>query len=592
MRRKSTESGMPIVTYIGAACMVLVLVVSAVFTAGYEIFSEHVRQSNLAYTAQVFTQLEDQLQAQLQTLEDSLKGLAINRTMAAFFKGKFQELPFDSRRELDSLTMDVMLVNPDIRQIVVEGYNGITYYAADHNQVLSDAIQKLPEQPQFYYDLSPGLTIGKENKRCFLLSTSMYDIWNYTSSFFLGRMTMVVQLETLGLENFTDQYDMSLFLLNENGICASNREPTEMEQQILARADIFEDGQREIIVNGRSYLVHTGHIKALNSSLVSILPKENIMQELDQIRKSDICLMAGAVILMITVMFWLNRKINEPLYQLISHMQRIEHEEKRYFGNELHLSGYREIRQVSEEFNHMIRKFGDLTDDLVQTTTNLYEAQLQKKQAELLQLRSQINPHFLYNTLESLIGMAYLENADQTADMVKSLAQIFKYSVKGQDFVLVREEIAVTRAYLSIQQRRFPGVFEVHFCVDDDAVSCQMPKMLLQPLVENAVSHGFREQFAGTGGQLTVGVRREDKKLHLWVEDNGKGLNAEKMSYFNEMLCGDTMPSPDSIGLENVIGRIRLIYGGAGVFHMTGELGHGVRIDMELPLTYGGEKHV
>lgn len=431
MRRKSTESGMPIVTYIGAACMVLILVVSAVFTAGYEIFSEHVRQSNLAYTAQVFTQLEDQLQAQLQTLEDSLKGLAINRTIAAFFKGKFQELPFDSRRELDSLTMDVMLVNPDIRQIVVEGYNGITYYAADHNQVLSDAIQRLPEQPQFYYDLSPGLTIGKENKRCFLLSTSMYDIWNYTSSFFLGRMTMVVQLETLGLENFTDQYDMSLFLLNENGICASNREPTEMEQQILARADIFEDGQREIIVNGRSYLVHTGHIKALNSSLVSILPKENIMQELDQIRKSDICLMVGAVILMITVMFWLNRKINEPLYQLISHMQRIEHEEKRYFGNELHLSGYREIRQVSEEFNHMIRKVGDLTDDLVQTTTNLYEAQLQKKQAELLQLRSQINPHFLYNTLESLIGMAYLENADQTADMVKSLAQIFKYSVKG-----------------------------------------------------------------------------------------------------------------------------------------------------------------
>ena len=182
MRRKSTESGMPIVTYIGAACMVLVLVVSAVFTAGYEIFSEHVRQSNLAYTAQVFTQLEDQLQAQLQTLEDSLKGLAINRTVAAFFKGKFQELPFDSRRELDSLTMDVMLVNPDIRQIVVEGYNGITYYAADHNQVLSDAIQKLPEQPQFYYDLSPGLTIGKENKRCFLLSTSMYDIWNYNST--------------------------------------------------------------------------------------------------------------------------------------------------------------------------------------------------------------------------------------------------------------------------------------------------------------------------------------------------------------------------------------------------------------------------
>lgn len=365
-----------------------------------------------------------------------------------------------------------------------------------------------------------------------------------------------------------------------------------MEQQILARADILEDGQREITVNGKPYLVHTGHIKALNSSLVSILPKENITQELDQIRRSDMYLMVGAVILMIAVMFWLNRKINEPLYHLISHMQRIEHEEKRYFGNELHLSGYREIRQVSEEFNHMIRKVGSLTDDLVQTTTSLYEAQLQKKQAELLQLRSQINPHFLYNTLESLIGMAYLENADQTADMVKSLAQIFKYSVKGQDFVLVREEIAVTRAYLSIQQQRFPGVFETHFCVEDEAMACQMPKMLLQPLVENAVSHGFREQLAGTGGQLTVGVRRTESKLLLWVEDNGKGLDKAKIKQYNDMLHGEQLPSPDSIGLENVIGRIRLIYGGAGVFHMTGGPGRGVRIDMELPLTHGGEKHV
>lgn len=166
MRRKSTESGMPIVTYIGAACMVLVLVVSAVFTAGYEIFSEHVRQSNLAYTAQVFTQLEDQLQAQLQTLEDSLKGLAINRTMAAFFKGKFQELPFDSRRELDSLTMDVMLVNPDIRQIVVEGYNGITYYAADHNRCFRMQ-SKSCGAAAVYYDLSPGLRSVKKTNDAF-----------------------------------------------------------------------------------------------------------------------------------------------------------------------------------------------------------------------------------------------------------------------------------------------------------------------------------------------------------------------------------------------------------------------------------------
>ena len=145
MRRKSTESGMPIVTYIGAACMVLVLVVSAVFTAGYEIFSEHVRQSNLAYTAQVFTQLEDQLQAQLQTLEDSLKGLAINRTMAAFFKGKFQELPFDSRRVPARIPNFYPFLSPFTHKFIHKHYTQIRGKNGEQNLNLEHTnIEKTP----------------------------------------------------------------------------------------------------------------------------------------------------------------------------------------------------------------------------------------------------------------------------------------------------------------------------------------------------------------------------------------------------------------------------------------------------------------
>ena len=128
----------------------------------------------------------------------------------------------------------------------------------------------------------------------------------------------------------------------------------------------------------------------------------------------------------------------------------------RYLKREMQLDGYREVCQISDKFNRMIGEINVLTHQLVRTTSNLYES-------ELLHLRSQINPHFLYNTLESIMGMACLEDAPQTAQMVGNLGKIFKYSVKGQDMVSVREELSTTQAYLGIQQMRFEGMFRVEY---------------------------------------------------------------------------------------------------------------------------------
>lgn len=583
MRRAFREKGVPIVMHIGVSCVILILVVSLTFLTGYKVFSDHVTHANLNYTTQVFRQLQNQLQSRIQNLEDSLHGLAVNRTTATFVRKRFWENPFQASRDIDSLTLNVMMINPDVRQIVIEGENGALYFAVSHDQALMDALEQLPDRPQMDYVLSAELKVARDKTDCFLLSTSMCDIWNYTTDFFLGRITMVVELEALGLENFSDQYGMGLYLINEEGVYSSNRKHDAAAGEIFSELDVLEmQGQREIAVQGKPYLVFSSRIDKLNSSLVSILPKENITKELEQITRTGILLMAAAVLLMTAVMLWLNRKLNDPLYQLIGHMRSIQDDKKKYFGKELHLSGYREIREVSAEFNRMIQKVGSLTDDLLQTNTRLYESQLQKKQTELLQLRSQINPHFLYNTLESLIGMAYLEEAEQTAGMTKDLARIFKYSVKGEDLVMVRSELQVIEAYLSIQLKRFSGVFEVVYQFEPDALECFMPKMLLQPLVENSIAHGFRELLHG--GRLTVGGRREGEQLLLWVEDNGEGFSEQRLDYFRTLIDGGTLPSSDSIGLENVIVRLRLMYGERGSFQIESHRNEGTRIDIHLPL--------
>ena len=198
---------------------------------------------------------------------------------------------------------------------------------------------------------------------------------------------------------------------------------------------------------------------------------------------------------------------------------------------------------------------------------NEYKERLLKEQAELIMLQSQINPHFMYNTLESIRAMATLEGAAEAPKMVKALADFFRYTISKKDtIVTVQEELKNIEDYLTIQNYRFQNKFVYNREFDTSApyMNCRVIKMMLQPVVENAIFHGL-EPMIGKGA-ITIRIYLTTKHLRIVIKDNGMGISPENLHKLNEeILKNDHVESIDrskyGIALKNVNQRIRLYFG-------------------------------
>ena len=239
--------------------------------------------------------------------------------------------------------------------------------------------------------------------------------------------------------------------------------------------------------------------------------------------------------------------------------------------------------------------FADL-ELLIQNMKNLVlresTAQLMKKQAELDALQSQINPHFLYNTLDVIRGQANARGLHDVERMALSLSQLFRYSISNHDtFVSFEEELTNIEHYLLIQNLRFDNKFERIDKTDPDTLGCKIPKLLIQPLVENAVHHGLEPKL--DRGSITISSYRTPSRLIISIRDDGVGLSTKKLTEINDMLR-ENMPIIDdipsggkrrSVGLSNVNARIRLLFGDAYGLVLFSTENTGTEVQLTLPLT-------
>lgn len=251
----------------------------------------------------------------------------------------------------------------------------------------------------------------------------------------------------------------------------------------------------------------------------------------------------------------------------------------------VHLTGSREAERVSMAVNDMLQKMHDLTQEVLQSNAKLYESELLARQAELMHLRSEINPHFLYNTLETMVGIAFSENQPEFARIARSLSLIFKYSIKGKDRVPLHDEVKVAKNYLSIQQYRFKDRFEVSYDLPDACLSCMMPKMLLQPLIENTIVHGVEDERAQC--HIRLGAAMNEDSLTITVQDDGAGIPPDTLRALQEDLRAPLTHSDEGkhIGLRNVNARLRLLFGNAYGLALESTQGKGTTVTLRLPVT-------
>lgn len=240
-----------------------------------------------------------------------------------------------------------------------------------------------------------------------------------------------------------------------------------------------------------------------------------------------------------------------------------------------------EVAELGLSFNIMIGKIQELLDSKVKEQENL-------KKAEFRTLQAQINPHFLYNTLDTIVWMAEAKKNDQVIEIVSALSSFFRISLsKGKDWITIEEEIERTRSYLTIQKIRYRDILDYTIEVDESVLGGTTLKLILQPLVENALYHGIKMKRGG--GVIAVRACQKDEDTILFeVEDNGIGMTAYKLDNIQAKLNDNSntvsLDDEQGIGMENVNQRIRLYYGKEYGLSIDSKCNEGTTVSLVIPM--------
>jgi len=283
-----------------------------------------------------------------------------------------------------------------------------------------------------------------------------------------------------------------------------------------------------------------------------------------------------AVVLIIGILLFMGvaRTITEPLKQLELAMRAVEKSD--YFRTaEVDIAASKEVEALTRRFNQMMLKIGELM-------TNVIAEQNAQRKSELKALQNQINPHFLYNTLESIMWLIENEKNGEAGEMVVALARLFRIGVSNDSEVIpVRDEIEHARNYLLIQKIRYSDSFDYEFDADESALGIMTMKLVLQPIVENCIYHGLKNKI--DKGYIKIGVRTDDENLFLTVSDNGYGMRGETIDALYASFDDNVVSN--SVGLKNIYKRVMIYYGGNAEMRIESELDEGTTITIREPLS-------
>ncbi len=265
----------------------------------------------------------------------------------------------------------------------------------------------------------------------------------------------------------------------------------------------------------------------------------------------------------------LSRMIFHPIRGLVSAMQQFEANAEDFSYQPV--SGASEIETLSGSFAHMVTRIQKLMEQVRNEEITL-------RKTELRALQAQINPHFLYNTLDSIAWMCEEERSREAVEMVNSLARLFRISIsKGHELIPIEKELEHARSYLKIQNYRYKNQFTYSFEVDENCLSYYCNKITLQPLIENAIYHGINRMI--DEGEIIVRVYERGSEVIFEVEDNGVGMTQEQCSQILHREPGDK----SGIGIKNVNDRIRIYFGEQYGLSIESELDEGTKIIINMP---------
>lgn len=350
-----------------------------------------------------------------------------------------------------------------------------------------------------------------------------------------------------------------------------------MIQENNEMAKTYEDGAHRETFEGEDRMVAVKTVGYTGWKIVSVMPMEKFLGDFSRTRTMAVMIIIVAILVMIFANQFVAVRVAKPLRNLEDSLTGIGMDRE----PQIYIGGPPEIQHLGETIRSMVEQLRQLTDDIVRE-------QEEKRKSELDALQSQINPHFLYNTLDSIMWMIEAEKYDDAISMVQALSRLFRISLsKGKNIITVGEELQHAKNYLDIQKYRYKNKFTSYFEIEQGIEKYKTIKLIIQPLIENAIYYGM--EYMDGDGEIYVRAYTKEEDLFIEVEDNGLGM--QKAQVESLLTDGTRIRSKGSgIGIRNVHQRIQLYFGTEYGLEILSEPDEGTMVRIHLPKTENVEE--
>lgn len=333
----------------------------------------------------------------------------------------------------------------------------------------------------------------------------------------------------------------------------------------------FQEGERNFILEWDQvkYDVFGQYNGLTGWKTYSVVAVQDIFPQAAQLRGTIAMIVMLAVFVALIIVTIISYSITAPIRELSNAMKQVEQEN---FDIEIQSSR-------KDEIGHLITSFHYMVGRIRQLICEVYQKKIEQKNAEIRALQAQINPHFLYNTLDSINWMLIERDELDISDVVISLGEILRYAIGGQNHLVpLRSEARYIESYLFIQKNRLEERLSYQWELDEDALDVLVPKLIMQPIVENAVIHGIEP--LKQGGMILMKAWVEGETLMLRVTDNGRGMNREELEALREKITGKD--EIENIGMRNIQKRIELTFGQEQAMEIQSIQGEGTTITLRM----------
>ncbi|MEH7493503.1 sensor histidine kinase [Neobacillus niacini] len=379
------------------------------------------------------------------------------------------------------------------------------------------------------------------------------------------------------IEMLKTEQESSVYLLNKEGQIIYNPNPNADDkitldmQQILQQIDTSKNVN--YLKTESSYVFFK---KAFNSqvTIIKVIPMAIIMEGVTMTFVYGIMISIISIIITVLLSIYMSVKTTKPIIQLVDAMKEVSEN-----NFEVHIRTDRndEIGLLEKNFTTMVYRIKELIE-------KEYKSEIATKEAQFKALQAQINPHFLYNTLQLVGGMAVARNTTTIYSIIGALSDMFRYITGKQgDLVDIAHEIEHIKNYLFIQEQRFEGRVVTDIFVEEGTENYIIPMLMIQPIVENAFIHGF-EQKTGIW-KLSIEVQKVFEDLEIIISDNGIGIPVERLTVLQQQInhISNPLNTKGSIGILNVAARIEFYFGEDSDFEISSEVGKGTQVIIRFP---------